>query len=192
MVAATASSYASTVRGNQTMMMPATQQASGVSNYYVLKTPETVPVMVVAKLDPAAILPSKATPSAAGFDLHAPYDLSIPGWSVRTISTGIRVTPPGGHYIMITGRSGLSQQGILTISGTVDPDYTGDVGVMLFNTQPQPYEVLRDQRIAQMIPIRAAIDCTSVVMNQSDLVIQDHLARAAGGRGARGFGSSGF
>lgn len=162
------------------------------SNYFLLKTPENIPVMMIAKLDQAAILPTKATPSAAGFDLHAPYDFSIPGWSIRTIPTGIRATPPAGHYLMITGRSGLSQQGIIVISGTVDPDFTGDIGVMLFNTQPQPYEGRRDQRIAQMIPIRASIDCTTVVMNQSDLIMQDHLSRAAGGRGARGFGSSGF
>jgi dUTP pyrophosphatase len=148
--------------------------------------------MVVAKLDQAAILPSKATPSAAGFDLHAPFDFSIPAWSIRTITTGIRATPPAGHYLMITGRSSLSQLGILTICGTVDPDFTGDIAVMLFNTQPHPFEGRRDQRIAQMIPMKASINCTTVVMNQSDLILQDHLARASGGRGARGFGSSGF
>lgn len=186
--------YANVVRGVQAVTQPPIQAPAtvGTSNFVLLKTPETIPVMTIAKLDHNAILPTKATTAAAGFDLYAPYDFTIPGFSVRTISTGIRATPPDGHYLMITGRSGLSQQGILTISGTVDPDFTGNIGVILFNTQPQPYEGIREQRIAQMIPIKSPINCATVVMNQSDLVLQDHLARAAGARGARGFGSSGF
>lgn len=161
-------------------------------NYYVLKTPEAIPVMMIAKLDSNAILPTKATTAAAGFDLYSPYDVDIPAWTIKTIPTGIRVTPPSGHYLMITGRSGLSQRGLLVLNGTVDPDYSGDVGIMIFNTTNFTVSFSRSQRIAQMIPVKFASNCTSVVMNQSELIHSDTLSLAAGGRGARGFGSSGL
>lgn len=161
-------------------------------NYFMLKLPEAIPLLMIAKLHPNAILPTKATNAAVGFDLFAFDDYEIPPESIQVIKTGIRATPPNGHYLLVTGRSGLSQRGFLVIQGTIDPDYTGDISVIVHNVNRCTLYVQRGNRIAQMIPIKFASSCVSVVMNVTELARNDALAIAAGARGTRGFGSSGI
>lgn len=161
-------------------------------NYYMLKLPEAVPVLTIVKLSPDAILPTKATAAAVGFDLYAMDDTEIPGFSIKMLRTGIRATPPIGHYFRLTGRSGLTTAGFLVQQGVIDPDYTGEILVIVYNANNQSLYARRGMRIAQMIPEKYAANCTSVVLEMSNVSANDQLQEAAGARGARGFGSSGL
>lgn len=161
-------------------------------NYYMLKLPEAQPVLTVTKLDPNAYLPTKATASAAGFDLYALEDSEIPSFFIKTLRTGIRATPPSGHYFRLTGRSGLTTAGFLVQQGVIDPDYTGEILVIVYNSNTCNVKVQRGNRIAQMIPEKYAENCVSVVMELSQVTAKDEIAKASGLRGNRGFGSSGI
>lgn len=176
----------------QTVTLQATPTAGTPLSYYMLKLPEAVPVLTIIKLYSDAILPTKATLAAVGFDLYALEDSEIPSWSIRTLRTGIRATPPCGHYLRLTGRSGLTSQGFLVQSGVVDPDYTGELLVVALNATNFKLNVKRGNRIAQMVPEKYASNCTSVVMELSQVESQDRVELASGSRGLRGFGSSGI
>lgn len=158
----------------------------------MLRLPEAVPVQTIVKLSPRAILPTKATPAAVGFDLHALEDCDIPCWNIRILRTGIRATPPNGHYFRLTGRSGLTSRGFLVQQGVVDPDFTGEICVIVHNVNNYTLDVKRGDRIAQMIPEKYAANCTSVVVELAELASRDDFALASGMRGDRGFGSSGI
>ncbi len=69
---------------------------------------------------------------------------------------------------------------MLNTPGTIDSDYRGEVGVILINLGPEPFEIGRGDRIAQMV-------VAPVV--QARLVVVDGLSETA--RGAGGFGSTG-
>lgn len=157
----------------------------------MLKLPEAAPVLTIIKLYPDAILPTKATFAAVGFDLYAIEDSEIPAGSIRTLRTGIRATPPSGHYLRLTGRSGLTSQGFLVQTGVVDPDYTGELLVVAFNANNFTLNAKRGNRIAQMVPEKYASNCTSVVMELTQVESIDKVEHASGTRGTRGFGSSG-
>ena len=157
----------------------------------MLQIPEAKPVLAVAPLYETAILPTKATFEAVGFDLYALDTVVVEAWKTGLIRTGIRATPPVGHYLRIAGRSSLSVQGFLVLAGVIDPDYTGEIKVMVLNANENPFICHRGNNIAQMVPEKFAVNCTAVVLTPEAMARNDAAAVAAGARGDRGFGSSG-
>lgn len=138
----------------------------------------------VTKLVPHATLPSRATPGSAGYDLYSTDNyVVLPGRRV-VVSTGIAVHLPEGTYGHICPRSGLAvKHGLHTLAGVVDPDYTGEIKVVLQNLDAtQPFVIRPGYRIAQLILERFEI---ADVEEIPGLVEETE-------RGAGGFGSTGI
>ena len=101
-------------------------------------------------------LPKYATKLSAGMDLRANIDEPIvlqPG-ERRLIPTGIHIGLPQGYEAQVRPRSGLAlKHGITCLNspGTIDADYTGDVGVILINHGHEPFTINDGDRIAQMV-----------------------------------------
>ena len=76
------------------------------------------------------------------------------------VATGLRVQLPDGVYGRIAPRSGLAvKHGLDVGAGVVDPDYTGELRVVLFNHDSHnPFIVRPGYRIAQLIFERALVD----------------------------------
>jgi dUTP pyrophosphatase len=60
---------------------------------------------------------------------------------------------PAGYEGQIRPRSGLAVKGISipNAPGTIDPDYRGEVSVLLINHGSQEFRVTRGMRIAQLV-----------------------------------------
>ena len=101
-------------------------------------------------------LPKYATKLSAGMDLRANIEEPIvlqPG-ERRLIPTGIHIGLPQGYEAEVRPRSGLAlKHGITCLNspGTIDADYTGDVGVILINHGQEPFTINDGDRIAQMV-----------------------------------------
>lgn len=101
-------------------------------------------------------LPKYATKLSAGMDLRANIDEPVvlqPG-ERRLIPTGIHIGLPQGYEAQVRPRSGLAlKHGITCLNspGTIDADYTGDVGVILINHGHEPFTINDGDRIAQMV-----------------------------------------
>lgn len=109
--------------------------------------------LTVTRLTPNAILPVRGTPGAAGYDLYSTDGyVVLPGHRV-VVSTGISIRVPDGTYGRIAPRSGLAvKHGLDTLAGVIDPDYTGEVKVVLVNTDMRvPFVIKPGYRIAQLI-----------------------------------------
>jgi dUTP pyrophosphatase len=101
-------------------------------------------------------LPQYKTLGAAGMDLFAAVENSVivPPGDVMMISTGIRLSIPPGYEGQIRPRSGLALNhhiGLLNSPGTIDSDYRGLVGVIVFNFGKTPFVIKRGDRIAQLV-----------------------------------------
>ncbi len=60
---------------------------------------------------------------------------------------------PSGTYLRVAPRSGLIvKRNINTLTGVIDPDYTGNIGVVLHNFGDTPQTFHRGDHIAQLIP----------------------------------------
>lgn len=107
----------------------------------------------VAKVNPCATIPRRATALSAGFDLTSIECAIIPPMSRKLLSTGLVIAVPEGTYGRIAPRSGLAlRSGICVGAGVVDADYTGVVSVLLFNLDAsEPFEVRIGERVAQLI-----------------------------------------
>ena len=136
------------------------------------------------KLDPRAVLPSRAHPGDAGLDLCSLDPVEIgPGERAR-VPTGIAVELPAGHAGLIVPRSGLAaKQGISIVNtpGLIDEGYRGELQVLLLNTDLSRAVTLEaGERIAQLVVIPVALLTPLEVESFSE-----------SSRGEHGFGSSG-
>lgn len=101
-------------------------------------------------------LPKYQTVQSAGMDLRANIDapILIKPLDRKLIPTGLHIALPEGYEAQIRPRSGLTIKNGITIintPGTIDPDYRGDVGVILVNISNEDFVVKPGDRIAQMI-----------------------------------------
>jgi dUTP pyrophosphatase len=107
----------------------------------------------IKKLAPHAILPSRATPQSAGYDLYSSEGyVLLPGHRV-VVSTGIQVQLPPGVYGRIAPRSGLAvKHGLGIGAGVIDADYQGELKIVLFNHDLRNNFVIRPgYRVAQLV-----------------------------------------
>jgi dUTP pyrophosphatase len=135
----------------------------------------------VKKLTFDAILPIRGSVGAVGYDLYSVDTVTIPPTHRALVGTGIAIVLPAGVYGRIAPRSGLTvKHGIQVGAGVVDPDYTGEVKVVLFNHGDKEFEVNKGERVAQLILER----CETPPIEEIGLLEETE-------RGADGFGSTG-
>lgn len=133
-------------------------------------------------------LPAAATAQSAGLDLLAAVAEPVtvaPGRRVL-IPTGIAIALPNGWEAQVRPRSGLALKHGITIvnaPGTIDPDYRGEIGVVLINHGDEPVAITRGMRIAQMIVARHA----TVAWDERPNL--DTTVRGTGGYGSTGTGA---
>ena len=101
-------------------------------------------------------LPEYQSEGAVGMDVHAAVksEMLIKPGEIVSIPCGFALAVPAGYEAQIRPRSGLSAQHGITIPnspGTIDPDYRGEVKILLVNLGSEPFIVRRSMRIAQML-----------------------------------------
>ena len=107
----------------------------------------------VKKLNPNAILPTYGSAAAVGADLYACLEAPVtigPG-EVYWVSTGIALEVPQGCAGLVYARSSLgAKRGLAPANkvGVVDPDYRGEVKVVLLNHSNQPQTLEPGERVA--------------------------------------------
>ena len=109
-----------------------------------------IPVQILAAGQGLA-LPRYQTPGAAAMDLYAAHDAVLAADASAVGSTGLALAIPHGFEGQIRGRSGLARQHIFVHTGTIDSDYRGPVGVLMFNCNRHVHHVRRGDRIAQLL-----------------------------------------
>ncbi len=106
----------------------------------------------IKKLNAQAITPTRGSSGAAGYDLYSSEGHVILPGRRGVVSTGISLELPPGVYGRVAPRSGLAvKHGLQVGAGVVDPDYTGEVKVVLFNHDKNPYVIKPGYRIAQLV-----------------------------------------
>ena len=133
-------------------------------------------------------LPAYESALAAGLDLRANLAESVvlnPG-ERKLVPTGLFIELPEDCEAQIRPRSGLAfKHGITVLNspGTIDPDYRGEVKVLLINLSDEPFEIQHGERIAQMVISRFQQVTLQAVASMDELSSTE--------RGAGGFGHSG-
>ena len=145
-----------------------------------------VKIMKVPRDGVKDVMPKKATPGSAGWDLFAavPEPVVIGPGSFAAIPTGVAVAlPDSGFAAFLFARSGLAVKHGVTLSngvGVVDSDYRGEIVVGLCNLSEKAYTIEPGERIAQMIVMPVP------VVSFEEVGRLEPTRRAAGGFGSTG------
>ena len=109
-------------------------------------------MLKMQKLSNNATLPKRSTNRAAGYDLFASQNCTIPASGKGLVQTVLAISFPVGLYAKIAPRLGLALKKFIDVGASVvNSDYHGEVGVVLFNHGDQDFEVKMGDRIAQLI-----------------------------------------
>lgn len=132
-------------------------------------------------------LPSYASNAAAGLDLLAAVagdeKITLQSGKWGLVQTGLKLQLPEGYEAQVRPRSGLALKHgvtVLNAPGTIDADYRGEVSVLLVNHGPEPFEITRGMRIAQLVVAPVA----RVILEEAESLTE--TARGAGGYGSTG------
>ena len=110
------------------------------------------------KLNPKAILPSRASENSCGLDIYSAEEIIIKKGSRYGVHTGLAMVIPHNHYGRIAPRSGLAlRKGIDVLAGVIDSDYRGELICLLINFGEDDFKVNIGDRIAQLIIEKVAI-----------------------------------
>ena len=129
--------------------------------------------------------PFYATVGSAGMDIRANIKepIILKPLERRLIPSGIRLGIPDGYEVQVRPRSGLALKhgiSIVNAPGTVDADYTGDIGVILINLSNEDYTIQPQERIAQLVLNEVA------QMSLQKVTSLDKTERGEGGFGHTG------
>lgn len=143
----------------------------------------TLPRVRFVRTHPDAILPTRGTDGAVGWDVYAVEQAFVYDQPVL-VKTGWKIAVPDGYEVQVRPRSGLAlKQGITVLNtpGTIDPDYRGDLGVILVGTAPSGRLIHKGDRIAQLVV--APVTRAAMVEVQA---FDDTTERGEGGYGSTG------
>jgi dUTP pyrophosphatase len=142
------------------------------------------------RLHPDAHLPRRWSLDAVGYDLHAylktdygaPSKRVIGPNSTVNIPTGLAIEIPPTHFGFILPRSGLGKHSISVTNspGLIDPDYRGEIQILVYNGSYVNHWVQHEDRIAQL-----------VIMPRVNIQIVEVTSLSPSPRGQSGFGSTG-
>jgi dUTP pyrophosphatase len=139
------------------------------------------------KLNPNAVDPKYNYDGDSGFDLYSTEEVVIGGLGRALIPTGLSFDIKDGYEIQVRSKSGLAiNQGLMCLNspGTVDNSYTGEVKVILFNTNKEPITIKQGMKVAQAVFCPVVNGRWIEPVEKKDLTNKD--------RGSNGFGSTGI
>lgn len=139
------------------------------------------------KLNPKAVTPFYNYESDSGFDLYSTEEIIVDGLGRALIPTGLSFDIKDGYEIQVRSKSGLAiNQGLMCLNspGTVDSGYLGEVKVIVFNTNKEPFTIKKGMKIAQAVLCPVVNGKWVNLVERNEMSIKD--------RNNMGFGSTGI
>ena len=110
------------------------------------------------KMSANVVTPTRATGGSVGLDFYSPVDYVVPPHSQLLIPTQIKLQIPLGYYGRLASKSGLAILHQLHVgAGVIDPDYTGEIMVLMINAASRDYSIKKGDPIAQLILEKVSI-----------------------------------
>lgn len=135
----------------------------------------------IKQLEKNGIMPFKSTKGSVGYELSSPIGYTILPHTTVLIKTNIAIETPPEIFADIRPKSGITlKTGMRVQYGTIDIDYTGNIGVIIDNIYDEPITVEAGERVAQAVFIHK---------EEVEFVLTDEFSKTE--RGENGFGSTG-
>ena len=127
------------------------------------------------KMSTNAMTPTRAIEGSVGLDFYSPANDIIPPHNQLLVPTQIKLKIPLGHYGRLASKSGLAILHQLHVgAGVIDPDYTGEIMVLLINTASRVHPIMKGDPIAQLILEKVSIPILKEVTKLPPTTRGDH------------------
>ena len=125
-------------------------------------------------------IPTKAHTPDIGLDIFMPESVVLEPFETKTISLCLGVAIPEGFAGMLVPRSSVAAKGLIIQPSIIDPEYTGEIHLIVTNCSKARQVIDKDMRLCSLV--------TYSVLNPR-IEIVDEFEQTE--RGNRGLGSSG-
>ena len=139
-------------------------------------------ILRFSKTDPDVKDPEYIREGDIAFDLRSNEEIVLKSGEWKIVKSGLKLEIPEGYVGNIRDRSGLPAKfAIHTMAGVIDPNYRGEIGIVMINLSKADFKIEKDMRIAQMLIQK----CETVQFEEAKELSETN-------RGEGGFGSSGY
>lgn len=125
-------------------------------------------------------LPKKSHLPDCGLDCFMPESFELQPLETKTISLGIGIQVPEGFAGMLVPRSSIAERGLVIQTSIIDPDYTGEIHLIITNCSNNVVKIEENQRVCSLV-------IYNVLNVRLDVVYDFEMTE----RGNNGLGSSG-
>lgn len=125
-------------------------------------------------------LPKKSHLPDCGLDCFMPESFELKPLETKTIGLGIGIQVPEGFAGMLVPRSSITEKGLIIQTSIIDPDYTGEIHLIITNCSNNVVKIEEKQRV-----------CSLVIYNVLNVRLDVVYDFENTERGSHGLGSSG-
>ena len=96
-------------------------------------------------------LPKKSHLPDCGLDCFMPEGFEFKPSETKTIGLGIGIQVPEGFAGMLVPRSSIAEKGLNIQTSIIDPDYTGEIHLIITNCSNNHVKIEKNQRVCSLI-----------------------------------------
>lgn len=96
-------------------------------------------------------LPKKSHLPDSGLDCFMPESFELKPLETKTIGLGIGIQVPEGFAGMLVPRSSIAEKGLLIQTSIIDPDYTGEIHLIITNCSNNNVVIEKNQRVCSLV-----------------------------------------
>lgn len=98
-------------------------------------------------------MPAKSHLPDSGIDMFMPEAFDIEPFETKTIGLGVGVAIPEGFAGILIPRSSIAEKGLIIQTSAIDPDYTGEIHLIITNCSKNVYHFHKDDRVCSLIAV---------------------------------------
>ena len=96
-------------------------------------------------------LPKKSHLPDSGLDCFMPESFELKPFETKAIGLGIGIQVPEGFAGMLVPRSSIAEKGLLIQTSIIDPDYTGEIHLIITNCSNNNVVIEKNQRVCSLV-----------------------------------------
>jgi dUTP pyrophosphatase len=137
--------------------------------------------MKVKRFKKTTRMPVKSHLPDVGLDIFTPKEFWLRPLETITIGLELAVSIPEGFAGMLVPRSSITERGMIVQTAVIDPDYTGEIHLIITNCSNNIQHIEEGQRV-----------CSLVVYSVLNARIEEVEEMTETERNTKGLGSSGL
>ena len=137
--------------------------------------------MKVKRFKKTTRMPVKSHLPDVGLDIFTPKEFWLRPLETITVGLELAVSIPEGFAGMLVPRSSITEQGMIVQTAVIDPDYTGEIHLIITNCSNNVQHIEEGQRV-----------CSLVVYSVLNARIEEVEEMTETERNTKGLGSSGL